>query len=175
MFWYFLISIILFTLLWIMLGPVTIFINTGKGRYSVALPGIFRASVIPAEELFMIRGSVFFIPYRFNPFDRKRKKQKNQLEKSPRKKRSLMSPGGLNLGRNMLQAFRIRKLHLNIDTDDFTLNAWLIPVFSTVNSDHIRLQANFEGETSMLLDLRTRMGALLWAIIKTKYKSMFNQ
>jgi len=166
MFWYFFISLILFTLLWIMLGPVTIFINTGEGRYSVALPGIFRASAIPAGELFMIRGSVFFIPYRFNPFDRKRKKQK---------RRSSISPGGMNLGRNMLQAFRIRKLHLNIDTDDFTLNALLIPVFSAVNSDNIRLQANFEGEASMLLDLRTRIGALLWAIIKTKYKSMLNQ
>ncbi|MFO7669171.1 MAG: hypothetical protein R6W31_05900 [Bacteroidales bacterium] len=175
MFWYFFIVIILFTLLWIMLGPVIIFINTGEGRYSVALPGIFRASVIQAEEWFMVRGSVFFIPYRFNPFGRKRKKQKDQLKKSPRKKRSLMSPVGMNLGRNMLQAFRIRKLHLNIDTDDFTLNAWLIPVFSAVNSDNIRLQANFEGEASMLLDLRTRMGALLWAIIKTKYKSMLNQ
>jgi len=81
----------------------------------------------------------------------------------------------MNMGRNILHAIRVRKLHLNIDTNDFTLNAWLIPVFSAVNSENIRLQANFEGEASLLLDLRTSLGALLWAMIKTKYKSMLNQ
>ncbi len=79
------------------------------------------------------------------------------------------------MGKNLLHAFRIRKLHLNIDTDDYALNAWLIPVFSAVNSENIRLQANFEGDASMQLDLRTRLGALLWAFLLTKYNSMLNQ
>jgi len=61
----------------------------------------------------------------------------------------------------MLHAMRIRKLHLDVDTDDFTLNAWLIPVFSAVNSENIRLQENIEGNATLLLDLRTRSGALI--------------
>ncbi len=175
MFWYILIALILLTLLWLLLGPVIIFVNTEKNTYSAALPGIVKASVHPKDGLFLIRGSVFFIPYRFNPFGRKSKKNLEQKEKSPRKKRSLKLRGGMNMGRNILHAIRVRKLHLNIDTNDFTLNAWLIPVFSAVNSENIRLQANFEGEASLLLDLRTSLGALLWAMIKTKYKSMLNQ
>jgi len=82
---------------------------------------------------------------------------------------------GLGLGKNMLHAFRIRKLDMDIDTNDFTLNAWLIPAFAAANSENIRLRANFEGNNTMLLDLRTRLGAVLWAFIKTKYKSMLNQ
>ena len=175
MFWYIFISVILITLLWVLLGPVIIFVNTESKNYSLALPGIFKAKVVPAANLFMIRGSIFFIPYRFNPFQKKRKKTGEENEKPRRKKRAIRPSEGLSMGKNMLHAFRIRKLHLNIDTDDYTLNAWLIPVFSAVNSENIRLQANFEGDASMQLDLRTSLGALLWAFLLTKYNSMLNQ
>ena len=161
--------------MWILLGPVIIFVNTEKNKYSVGLPGIFKASIVPNEELFIVKGSVFFVPYHFNPFDRKRKKPRKPKEKSSAKKRSINLKGGWKLGRNVMHAFRIRKLYMDIDTDDFTLNAWLIPAFSAVNSENIRLQSNFEGKASMLLDLRTSFGAVLWAFIKTKYKSLLNQ
>lgn len=62
-----------------------------------------------------------------------------------------------------------------MDSDDFTLNAWLIPAFSALESDNIKLQANFEGHNSVLFDIRTHLGAILWAFIKTKYNLMFNQ
>jgi len=175
MFWYILIALILLTLLWLLLGPVIIFVDTDENTYSAALPGIVKASLVPKDDLFMIRGSVFFIPYHFNPFGKRSKNSLKQKERPLRKKRSFKLRGGMKMGRNLLHAFRIRKLQLNIDTNDFTLNAWLIPVFSAVNSENIRLQANFEGEATLLLDLRTRMGALLWAMIKTKYKSMLHQ
>lgn len=175
MFWYFFIAILLLTLLWVLLGPIILFVDTEGNKYSVGLPGIFKVSVVPTEDLFIIRGSVFFIPYRFNPFGRKRKKPRKAKEKTRAKKRSFKLTEGWKLGKNIMHAFRIRKLHMDIDTDDFTLNAWLIPAFSAVNSENIRLQANFEGRASVLLDLRTRIGSVLWAFIKTKYKSLLNQ
>ena len=76
--------------------------------------------------------------------------------------------------RGAFHAFRIRNLEADIDTDDFTLNAWLVPVFSSVNGGNIQLQVNYEGYQSLLLDLRVTLGALLWIIIKTKYKSKYN-
>ena len=175
MFWYILIALILFTLLWILFVPVIVFLDTQGNRYSMTLPGIFHARLVPTAELFMIRGSVFFIPYRFNPFKIRRKAVKEAKEKTKRKKRSFKASEGLSLGRNMLHAIRIRKLHLDVDTDDFTLNAWLIPIFSAVNSENIRLQANFEGNATLLLDLRTSLGALIWAFLKSKYNSTSNQ
>jgi len=76
--------------------------------------------------------------------------------------------------RGALRAFRIKRLEADIDTDDFTLNAWLVPAFSMVNGENIRLKVNFEGHQSLLLDLRVTLGALLWMIITTKYKSYIN-
>ena len=175
MFWYILIALILFTIAWILRVPVIIYVNTECNSYSLALPGIFHARLVPASEFFTIRGSVFFIPYHLNPFQNKRNKKKVQKEKSSKKKRPFSASKGLSLARNMGHALRIRKLHLDIDTDDYTLNAWLIPVFSAVNTENIKLQANFEGNASMLLDLRTSIGALIWAFLKSKYNLMSNQ
>ncbi len=174
MFWYILIAFILFTMAWILWVPIIIFVNTESKRYSLALPGIFHARVVPAAELFAIRGSIFFIPYRFNPFKNRPGKKKVEKKKDGEKKRRFKAQEGLSLGRNIMHALRIRKLHLDIDTDDYSLNAWLIPVFSAVNSENIRLKANFEGNASMLLDLRTSIGALIWAFLKSKYNLMSN-
>jgi hypothetical protein len=171
MFWIIPISVAVVTLLWLVFGPVIIFVNTRTSSYHLALPGIFKAAVVPSGELVRIRGWIFFIPFSFDPFNTGSRKKKRPTSKKawPR------VTGGLTAARNLPRAFRIRKLHLNIDTDDVILNARLVPVFSAINTEEIRLQANFEGNTSLVLDVRTRLGAILWVFIKTKYKSMFNQ
>ncbi len=173
MFWIIPIFVLVATLLWLLFGPVIIFVNTKTNKYHLSLPGIFKAAVVPSKGLVQVRVWIFFIPFRFDPFSMKKKDNK---EKKPgRKKKRFRISGGLNMARNLLHAIRIRKLHLDIDTDDVILNARLIPVFSAVNSRNIRMQANFEGNASLLLDVRTRLGALLWAFIKTTYKSMLHQ
>lgn len=71
--------------------------------------------------------------------------------------------------RGALRAIRIRRLEANMDTDNFTWNAWLVPAFSAVNGENIHLQVNFEGHQSLLLDLRVTLGTLFWNVIKAKY------
>ena len=68
---------------------------------------------------------------------------------------------------DLIGLFRIKELQLEIDAEDPILNAWLVPVFSIVNSENIQMRVNFEGSSSLVLDLRTRLGALLWIFIKS--------
>ena len=68
---------------------------------------------------------------------------------------------------DLIGSFRIKELQLEIDAEDPVLNAWLVPVFSIVNSENIQMRVNFEGSSSLVLDLRTRLGALLWIFIKS--------
>ena len=75
---------------------------------------------------------------------------------------------------SVIRTMRIRNLSLDIDTDDFLLNAWLVPLFSSMNSENIQMRVNFEGTSSLILDLRARIGTLLWIVISNKYKSLFN-
>lgn len=171
MIWYILISLLLIFLLWLLLVPVILYTNTRRNRYLLTLPGIFRVLVVPDNGLFYIRAWILFIPFKFNPFKPKKKKKK---EKPRKKKKFKLRSGNLRMMKGALRAFRIRKLEANIDTDDFTMNAWLVPAFTMVNGENIRLQVNFEGHQSLLLDLRITLGAMLWMIIKTKYKSFTN-
>lgn len=172
MFWFILISLLLVFLFWLLLVPVIIYTNTDRNRYLLTLPGIFRAVVVPHEGLFHIRGWIIFIPFKFNPF----KQRKSKAERKPKKKKKkrVWRSGNFRMMKGALRTFRIRRLEADIDTDDFTLNAWLVPVFSAVNQENIRLQVNFEGHQSLLLDLRVTLGALLWSIIRVKYRAYIN-
>lgn len=174
MIWYIIISLFVALLLWILLGPVIIFLNTGTRRYLLALPGIFKAVVVPSTDVFYIRVWIFFIPFRFNPFQGKTEKRKEKPRKPGRKWRLKKLAGGKQIISDVVRSIRIRKLSLDIDTDDFMLNAWLVPVFSLVNSGDIQMRVNFEGTSSLLLELRTRLGSLLWIVIKNKYRSFIN-
>jgi hypothetical protein len=173
MIWYILISLLLIFILWILFVPVILYTNTERMRFLLTLPGIFRAVVVPKGGLFQIKGWVFFIPFKFNPFKQKRKKE-TQKPRKKKKKKGRWWTGNLQTMRAALRGFRIKRLEADIDTDDFTMNAWLVPVFSAINQENIHLQVNFEGHQSLLLDMRVTLGALLWNIIKTKYKLINN-
>ena len=56
MVWIIIISFLLALLLWLLLGPVILFLNTEAKRYHLALPGIIKLAVVPTEEIFHIRG-----------------------------------------------------------------------------------------------------------------------
>ena len=166
MIWYFLIAFLLLFLFWLMLVPVSLYTNTESNRYVLRLPGIFQAAVVPDGGLFIIRGWILFIPYRFNPFEAGKSKQGRKVRKQ---KKPFWQRGRLRTTKGALRAFRIRRLEADIDTDDFTLNAWLVPVFSALNGEKIRLQVNFSGRQSILLDMRVTLGVLLWNMIKAKF------
>lgn len=167
------ISIFVALLLWILFVPVSLFLDTDTNRYYLVLPGIFKAVVVPSTEIFHIRVWIFFIPFRFNPFKDKTGRRKGKYKKPSKKWRLKKFAEGRQIISDAVRSIRIRKLLLDIDTDDFMLNAWLVPAFSMVNSRDIQMRVNFEGTSSLFLDLRTRLGNLLWIVIRNKYKSLF--
>jgi hypothetical protein len=171
---YIVISFFTALLLWILFCPVTIFVNTDSNQYHLMLPGIFKAVVVPSSELFHVRGWIFFIPFKYHPFRGKKKKKKEKPERMPKKKRLRRIGGNVRLITDALGAFRIRKLRLDLDTDDFMLNAWLVPAFSMVNSRDIQMRVNFVGNSSLLLELRIHLGSLLWIFIRNRYRTFIN-
>ena len=174
MLWIIIILLFISLLVWALLGPVIIYLKTEANRYQLVLPGIFKAVLVPTEELFHIRGWIFFIPYRFDPFSERKGKNKKKVEQPKKKKGLKLRSKNIQMIIESVRSFRIRKLHLDLDSDDFILNAWLLPAFSFINTENIQMRVNFEGTSSLMLDLRTQMGSLLWIVIRNKYRSFFN-
>lgn len=169
MIWYILILFFITLLLWILLAPVIVLINTEGNRYLITLPGVISLMLVPREELFMVRGWIFFIPFKIDPFKRKKAKPRKEKERVIKMKRSKNRFGNIKIITEAIRSIRIRKLWLDIDTDDYALNAWLVPVFSAVNqTGNIRMQVNFEGNLSLYLDFRTRISRLLWILFRNR-------
>lgn len=169
MIWYILIIVFTLLLFWILLGPVILRMNTERGRYQLMLPGVVQASVVVLEGQLIIRAWIFFIPFRINPFRIKGKKKKKKDKVLKKRKKSRKLTGNIPMIKSATKAFRVRKLHMNIDTADFMMNAWLVPAFSAVNNGrNVQMQVNFEGNMFLDLDLRTRIGSLVWILIKNR-------
>lgn len=173
MVWYLLLILLLLLILWILVVPVMVFVHTDHNRYLFALPGMFRAELVTAESPWIVRGWILFVPYRFNPFAARKKKSTEGKAREKRKKRFRMPSGGISLFRDALRTIRIRQLEVDIDTDDFLLNAWLFPLFSVVGGSGRELRINFQGYNALRLDARVRMGALLWAVVRNRIKTIF--
>jgi hypothetical protein len=171
MFWYILLILLSLLLVWLLAGPLIIFVNTVSNRYYLTLPGIFQVVVVPSEEFFHVRGWIFFVPFRFFPF---RKKKKKEPKTAGKKRKFKLPSGGMGMAMDAIRSFRIKKLEMDIDTDDFLLNTWLVPVFSLAPGKHTRMSVNFEGNSSLLLDMRIRLGALLWVFIRNRYNHFIN-
>ena len=169
MFWYVTIALIVLLLFWMLVGPVMLQIDTVRQRYRAGLPGVLTARVVPSDGLFFLRFWLFFVPIKIDPFRQRNRRRKKKDRKSVKKKKSRF---GIHSTRKILRAIRIKRLELDLDTDDFPLNAWLIPLFSVANThQNVNMRINFEGVLHLRLDLRTRLITIIWLMITTNKHS----
>ena len=163
-------------LLWILFAPLIIRVDSDNQRYSLTLPGIIRASVVPDEELFHIRLWVLFIPIKIDPVGKSMQKADGESKSKKKKPRGYLSKrmrARLMAMKEVWHSFRLKKLSLNLDTDDFILNSQLVPVFTTMNSRDVNLMVNYEGDISLFMILKNRMISLLWIGIKYLYRTKY--
>jgi hypothetical protein len=178
MIWYIIITLFCILLLWILLGPVILTLDTSGNVYRFMLPGVVSLSLIPTRDFFRIHGWILFVPFRMDPLKmgksrRRMRKRKKREENTDTDKKKEQKQRGRQKGletmkkfRKVAGAIRVRRLEMDIDTDDYQLNAWLVPAFAAVNSyKNVQMQVNFEGNLSMHLDVRTRVGTVIWRIL----------
>ncbi len=169
MIWYILIILFITLLTWLLLGPVILRLNSDRNQYQLMLPGVIKASVVPSQDLIHIKGWIFFVPFRLDLSNLMRGRGKKRGAKDKKRKKTRKRSESLRMIRSIPDAFQVKRLWLDLDTDDFMLNVWLIPSFSALNTHrNIQMQVNFEGHLFVDLDLRTRIASLLWMIIKNK-------
>ena len=69
----------------------------------------------------------------------------------------------------------VRKLSkaTEFDTDDFIVNSYLVPVFTTINTRDVNLTVNYEGDISLFMILKNRIISLLWIGMKYIYRTKY--
>lgn len=164
--WVLLVLVLLFgLLLWL---PIEVEIDTEKQIYVARWRGIFGVYVLPEEE-----GWNWFFRLFGWKINRKTGAAKPANKPAPKKKTpaAKRSPSFFlqrmpALFRDLLRAIRIGRLHVNWDTGDFVLNAWLYPAFRRASCGKRQLFINFSGQQELAILLYTRLGLLAVAAVR---------
>jgi hypothetical protein len=173
--------LLIFFFLWILFGPLDFVINTFDGEYYFQLRNVFRTSVIfDEDEIIFLNIKVFFIGFNFHPLELLTKpaknKEKGKKRKEKRKRlqriRSLQNIGlfVLRLTWKTLRTFKLRKLKINIDTQNVITNAYLIPIFTILNGDRTQLNVNYSGQMGVHIVYENSVFLILRAAIKSYIK-----
>ena len=67
----------------------------------------------------------------------------------------------LNMLRDVLKTFTVRKLNLDVDTGDFVLNAQLTPVVVLLNQGPAQIQVNYSGRTNLWIEVENQLIRLI--------------
>ncbi len=67
--------------------------------------------------------------------------------------------------RRLLRTFRVHRLRLLLDTDDYVLNAYLFPIFQGFSKGNRQLTINFSGRNELALTVTNRIGKVGWVFL----------
>ncbi len=151
------IFLVLFLLLvlYLLVAPIVIYLDTTANTYYLKLTHFFKISLESDEvAVLKIRMQLFFFKFYFYPLRLKSSTKNKKTKKSTglRQKRR----AGLKKGYKILKTFKVKKLLVNIDTGDCILNAKLYPVFAVLNYNFGSFNINFAGKNQMVLRIQNR-------------------
>lgn len=155
-------------LLCLLTAPIRLRVDTERGHFDAGIVGLFRFWLDTRGEMWRFRLRVLFIPVPL-----KWGKRKKQPRKPKRKKKRRRGSAGLAMryGRAVFSSFRIKRCRLELDTEDYALNAQLYPLGVLLARWGIDLDVNFEGRNELVLVVQNRGYRILYRVIRTALRN----
>lgn len=176
-FWYVALFLVgmLFLLLLMLWMPLRLEIDTEADLFRLEWRSLVSGQWMPGPDggYLMIRAPFFRrqLPVSqlmtSSPEKPKEKQDTRRQEKVRKKtgKRMTLKQSFSLLGK-ILHTVKIRRCRVLWDTDDFVLNAWLVPVFLHIRRRNFQVDINFQGKKELSLLLVMRPAAVIWVIFK---------
>ena len=142
-------------IIYLLIIPMVLCIDTTSNKYYVQLKGLAKASIEKHEkELLRINVKVAFLHFYFYPLREIGISKKKKIKiKNIKKSRKLI---GLKKSIPILKSFKVKKILIDIDTGNYILNAKLFPLFGFLNYKTGNFNINFEGRNRMVLYMQNR-------------------
>jgi hypothetical protein len=149
-----LVFVLVATVLWVLLTPVIVIVDSTRRELKVAQRGTFAVSwTVDRPIELRICGILFSLkPHPAKP--------KKVTKKAQGRTRSMDS--WLYLLRGLLKSIGVRKLILKVDTDDVVLNAQLIPAAVLLSHNDLAFNINYQGEVSLYAMIEIKLNRLIW-------------
>jgi hypothetical protein len=154
----------------LLVAPLELILNSERGYYRFAYRGLASGALFWSEptQKWMLR--VWILGWRkewgFWDLITQPSAPKSAEKEVDRKKRKRKRRTPKHLVRRLYRVWRaleIRRCNIDIDTDDYILNAWLFPVFTVLGGRRGRMQINYEGRAAIDLQVIARPWKLLLA------------
>ncbi len=162
-------SMLLLLLLTILLAPFELRLDTLSGEYCLRWRGIVSVRLTGEVRDPVVRLWLLGWRKKYHLLELGGGKEKKEEEAEPTERRT--KRGGrprwltFRLVRRLLRTFRVRRLRLLLDTDDYVLNAYLFPLFQRFSSRSRQLTINFSGRNELSLTVTNRIGKVGWVFL----------
>jgi hypothetical protein len=164
------ILVLLLFILWLLVTPVNIFIDTARNIYNLKMTGVVSFSIVIRDETpWLVIRTIFYkkeidiISSMLSP--KKKKEAKEPKPPKEKKERRQKSPAQISaflarlrrfLG-DFIHTWSLHELTLIFDTDNYYLNAMLAPAIEPLNKGNVTILTNFTGTNLFRLDLSNRI------------------
>lgn len=154
-------------LLWLLIAPFVITIDTIQNQYEIQLISIGWVKLVFEKEQALLRLKIFFFKKTIllDPARLFKSKPKKKPKKRKKKKKPVRWLKMKNKFKRVIQSFQLKKFWLNIDTDNFYYNAFIYPIFFFIKGKNYRLNINYQGINEFSLVLRNRPIRILFALL----------
>lgn len=159
-----LLLLILALLVFLLVTPLSLRIDTWRQQYYVQVRGLVRCQLVWKEGP-LLEMRVPFYRFSIDPLKLAAKKKKPERKKEKCQTRKGSSTLSFHKVMRILKSFRVREFRLDIDTADVMWNARLYPLFFYLNSNRRHTQINYRGENGLVLHLEIRAIRVLRAFV----------
>lgn len=152
-------------IIFILTAPVVLRVNTDQSDYSVHMGSLCSVCAVPSMNNPGFRLRIGFWKKTWNLAQRRLKLDmsvRNML-RSKRVPKKYRSRGFMKRILRVIRTFNVNTCDVELDTDDFVLNAQLFPLFQFCNNRWGNWHVNFEGDCALRLEVQGRMIRVLYA------------
>ena len=173
-----LLTILILTVVWLLWGKIIICIDTYRNRYYFSFGGLLRVEPILKEGSILVKVIMPFYNFQVDP-TKGFNNSKNKVKRARSPKRKEKSDGRriglkfyLQLVIDVLKTFTIKKFSIDLDTNDFVLNAKLTPIMVALNRGVADIKVNYLGLNGLRIIIENQLVKfvpLAFRFIRIKY------
>lgn len=172
-------ALILLFLLWILVAPIILYLNSYTGSYYLAIWGMFQVKPCVQDEQLSLKIKLPFYHYCLDQSawleSPESKSSKPSKRVSKKESRSFLKYVDLKTITELIQSFHVKHCIVDVDTNDYALNAKLKPVLYAMSGGPVDLRTNFNGNVNLYFEVENRLIRLIRPLIKLMTKNLLNK
>ena len=165
------ILILLFSfLIWLLITPIRLIIDSSQNKYLLQWIGLGRIALIATKEEWFFRLKIGFwgkkISFQsiMNEWTKEDKTKEDKKVPTTNKKSSFFK--SMKKVRQVLKSFNVKTFKVDIDTDNYYLNALLIPAFQLFHKDNQhRIAINFRNQNNVHVNIENRLVKVIYSLL----------